>query len=217
MAKLNDVMRNGQTEDPVLREYERIAARYDRRWSFYVEATIRKMLRRLALRPGDKVLDVGCGTGALLQAVARAFPGVVLAGVDLSSEMLGVARSKIGCSVKLRQGRAETLPFESEAFDIVVSTSLLHYLRAPDDALREMKRVLKPGGQVIVSDWCDDYLACRLCDRFLRLFNRAHFKTYDSAECLELMKAAGFESIDVERFKISWLWGLMTTRGKKPA
>ena len=74
----------------------------------------------------------------------------------------------------------------------------------------------KPGGQVIVSDWCDDYLACRLCDRFLRLFNRAHFKTYGSAKCVELMKAAGFESIDVERFKISWLWGIMTASGTKP-
>ena len=216
MAKLDEVTRSRQAKDPVLREYDRLAARYDRRWSFYVDATIREMLRRLAPRPGDKVLDVGCGTGALLQALSLSFPGVVLAGVDLSSEMLGVARSKIASSVKLRQGRAESLPFESKAFDIVVSTSILHYLRVPDDALREMKRVLKPGGQVIVSDWCDDYLACRLCDRFLRLFNRAHFKTYDSAECVELMKAAGFESIDVERFKISWLWGLMTASGTKP-
>ena len=80
-----------EAKDPVLREYERLAARYDHRWSFYVEATIREMLRHLAPRPGDKVLDVGCGTGALLQALSPSFPGVVLAGVDLSSEMRGVA------------------------------------------------------------------------------------------------------------------------------
>ncbi len=61
-------------EDPVIKEYSRLAARYDRRWSFYIEATIRETLRRLDIGSTDSVLDVGCGTGALLQVLSLSFP-----------------------------------------------------------------------------------------------------------------------------------------------
>jgi ubiquinone/menaquinone biosynthesis C-methylase UbiE len=131
--------------------------------------------------------------------------------------VLAVARTKVDPKVTLRQGRAENLPFADEAFDVVVSSSVLHYLRAPDAALREMRRVLKPGGRVVICDWCDDYLACRLCDRILRMVNRAHHKTYGRSECISMLQLAGFEEVDLERFKITWLWGLMTASGTKPA
>ena len=204
-------------KDAVVEEYSRLAAHYDRRWSLYVNATIRETLRRIEAEPEDVVLDVGCGTGALLHAIARTFPGACLTGVDLSTDMLAVARTKVDPKVTLRQGRAENLPFADEAFDVVVSSSVLHYLRAPDAALREMRRVLKPGGRVVICDWCDDYLACRLCDRILRMVNRAHHKTYGRSECISMLQLAGFEEVDLERFKITWLWGHMTASGTKPA
>lgn len=111
----------------------------------------------------------------------------------------------------------ETLPFGDATFDVVVSTNVFHSIRHPVAALREMLRVSKPAGRVVITDWCDDYLACRACDRFLRAFSRAHFRTYGSKECRELLVAAGFASLDVERYRINWLWGLMTATATKDA
>ena len=156
------------------------------------------------------MLDVGCGTGALLHPLSQRYPGARLTGVDPVPEMLEVARRRLPHEVDLRVGWAESLPFEHEQFDVVVSCNAFHYFRDPVAALREMRRILAPGGRLVITDWCDDYLACRVCDLYLRLFNRAHVKVYSQPDCLHLLLEAGFRAVDVDRYKISWLWGLMT-------
>ncbi len=206
-----------EREDPVLTEYARLAGQYDRRWSFYVDATTRETLKRLCSHPGDALLDVGCGTGTFLQALASAFPSAKLTGVDPSPAMLDIARAKLGPAAELKPGRAESLPFLDETFDVVVSTSTFHYLRRPGKALREIARVLKPGGEIVITDWCHDYLACHVYDLILRCFNRAHFRTHGRDECRRLLEGSKFQSIDIERYKINWLWGLMTAKAQKRA
>ena len=201
--------------DPVRKEYGALASKYDRKWAGYVEATIRETLRRIPLSPGDQILDVACGTGVLLRAVAASDVRVILAGVDATPEMLEVANSRIGSLADLRHGRAESLPFEDESFDTVVTTNALHFFRLPENALREMWRVIKPGGQVVVTDWCDDFVACRICDRALRVFSPAHHRVYGTRGCRKLLQDAGFQSIDIDRYNISWLWGLMTATALK--
>ena len=62
-----------------------------------------------------------------------------------------------------------------------------------------MTRVLKPGGKLVITDWCDDYLACRICNIYLRMTNRAYCKTYRQHECLELLVAGGHAAAQIER------------------
>jgi len=200
---------------PVLEEYARLAPTYDTKWSFYVETTTRETLARLSLRSTDRLLDVGCGTGALLERLSRSHPAALLSGVDPVLEMLAVARRRLPAGVALREAWAEQLPFESAEFDAVVSCNAFHYIRHPQAALLEMIRVLRPGGQLVLTDWCDDYLACRVCDWFLRRFSPAHFKVYRERECLRLLQEAGYQGIEIDRYKITWLWGLMTARATK--
>lgn len=201
--------------DPVVAEYAKAAKHYDEKWAFYVEATTRETLRRLPLAAASRVLDVGCGTGELLRRVRANVPDAVLAGLDPVPEMLDVAREKLSGRDDLRVGYADRLPWNAGTFDVVVSCNMFHYISEPLTALREMARVLRPTGALVLTDWCDDYIACRICNLYLRLTNRAFYKTYRQAECLELLKVAGYEIQSFERYKISWLWGLMTAVARR--
>ena len=94
---------------PVSSEYARLAARYDRRWARYVEKTHRETLRCLEslLSPRARLLDLGCGTGALLARLVDAQTGSLdLVGLDLSPEMLAIARARLPYRVKLLEGNA---------------------------------------------------------------------------------------------------------------
>jgi ubiquinone/menaquinone biosynthesis C-methylase UbiE len=196
--------------DPVVAEYAKAAHDYDEKWAFYVEATSRETLRRMPMMPTARVLDVGCGTGELLRRLRAKYPRAVLAGLDPVAEMLDVAKDKLSGNEDLRVGYADSLPWDAGSFDVLVSCNMFHYITHPVEALREMARVLRPGGFLVLTDWCDDYLACRVCNLYLRLTNRAFYKTYRQAECLGVLNAAGFSDVKLERYKISWLWGLMT-------
>jgi ubiquinone/menaquinone biosynthesis C-methylase UbiE len=203
------------TRNAVLEEYARLAPRYEGRWSFYVSATSRETLARLCMKPTDSVLDVGCGTGALLYELSTRYPKARLAGIDPSPEMLAIARQRLAAGVELKQGWAESISYPDSTFDVVVSCNVLHYVRQPLAALRNMLRVLRPEGTVVITDWSDDYLACRICDWYLRLFNAAHFRTYRTRQLVDLLHTAGARDIRTDCYKISRLWGLMTVTARK--
>lgn len=105
------------------------------------------------ISPGDDVLDVGCGTGVLTRALVAAVgeQGSVC-GVDFSESMLGVAREKCP-GVTFRQGNAMALPYAEESFDAVTSSFMLMFIPDPVQAICEMRRVLRPGGRLVVSVW----------------------------------------------------------------
>ena len=203
-------MTTRSVQDPVVAEYAKAAQDYDVKWAFYVEATTRETLRRMPMAATSRVLDVGCGTGELLRRLRAKYPEAALAGLDPVPEMLAVAKDKLSGTEDLRIGYADLLPWPAGSFDVVVSCNMFHYIVHPLEALREMSRVLRSGGVIVLTDWCDDYIACRICNLYLRLTNRAFYKTYRQAECLELIHRAGFSDASLDRYKINWLWGLMT-------
>lgn len=197
-------------------EYARLASVYDRKWRHYVEATSRETMARIPVSGADRVLDVGCGTGVLLEWFGRSGAGMFLVGLDPVPGMLAVARSRLRGVASLATGRAESLPFRDEAFDTVISCSVLHYVDTPRRSLREAARVLVSGGCLVLTDWCADFLPIRLLGLFLRMRGRPLRHVYRAGELVRLLEAAGFQSVAIERYRVGRCWGLMTATARKP-
>ena len=104
-----------------------------------------------------KVLDSGCGSGAILMEMCRMFPKAEAIGVDLSDPLLEFARKyaeKEGLSnrVSFEKADVESLPFENDFFDVVINTNMLHIVENPVKMLNEIERVLAPKGGLIFGD-----------------------------------------------------------------
>ncbi len=118
----------------------------------------RRLLAHAALRPGFRVLDLGCGTGTLALMAKQAQPGATVIALDGDSQALALARRKIaaaGVPVALHHAFAQQLPYPDGSFDRVLSTLLLHHLspRGKAAALAETARVLRPGGELHMADF----------------------------------------------------------------
>jgi demethylmenaquinone methyltransferase / 2-methoxy-6-polyprenyl-1,4-benzoquinol methylase len=117
----------------------------------------RFLVSRLAVGPDARVLDVATGTGAVALELVRRH-GCSVVGIDRSPEMLAVARRRIaahglGTRIELHEGRAETLPFPDASFDALTVTYLLRYVDDPAATVRELARVVRPGGTVALLEF----------------------------------------------------------------
>ncbi|WP_135534873.1 methyltransferase domain-containing protein [Halostella pelagica] len=148
-------------------------------------------LGMLDLDPDDRVLDVGCGTGfgtaGLLDHVDEVH------GLDQSVHQMEKAWAKFGKTdgpVRFYRGDAERLPFKTDSFDVIWSSGSIEYWPHPVRALREFRRVVKPGGQVLVvgPNSPDSSIMQRIADSIM-LF-------YDAEEADRMFHEAGFESVE---------------------
>ena len=159
------------------------------------------------VRDGDRVLDVACGTGVLARtAASRVGSHGCVTGVDPNPGMLVVAEY-LEPSVRWQQGVAETLPYEDHSFDAVVSQFALMFFTDRSAALRDMMRVLVPGGRMAVAVWeslerCQAYpIAVELLERVAGSEAaealRAPFILGDRTELANLFRSAGVESVKI--------------------
>lgn len=199
-------------------DFEKSAASYDLRWAHYNLASHRATLPYLELAGTETVLDLGCGTGEFERHILCHWPDAKVIGVDLCSNMVAAARGKFSPKLAVRFvcGNGQEIPIRSESVDLVVSCSAYHFIPDRQGALREISRVLVPGGRVVLSDWCGDYVMCRVMDAWLTATGRAaHAGSLSSRECRALAREVGFEEEHFDMYRIAWIWGLMTFVGRK--
>jgi ubiquinone/menaquinone biosynthesis C-methylase UbiE len=175
------------------------------------ERTFRsRLVAQVAAGEPAAVLELGCGTGSLIQRLARALPTASIIGIDPDGNALARAQVKLATSrVKLRVGTAAELPMQDQTFDRVVVSLMLHHLTTAEKraALAEMHRVLRPGGRVHIADWgapqdlamqCA-FFALRVLDGFER--TRAHAR----GELRSLVEDAGFRDVECrDRLRTGW-------------
>jgi ubiquinone/menaquinone biosynthesis C-methylase UbiE len=166
------VSHEGIENDEVVEAYDRI-----NRWPQF------KVLRRIFVaelkkyQPKGVLADIGCGPGYLIAELARSFPDISITGVDIAEEMLKKAKENVASpgivrEISFRQGDIQQLPFEDGSIDFIVSTLSLHHWSKPNQAIEELHRVLKPGGQFLVFDVRRDsfrmvYWIIRLAQAFI--------------------------------------------------
>ncbi len=131
------------------RQYGYGGYKYDGRW----RAIADRMAQHYGIKPGDRILDVGCGKGFLLYEFTQSVPGVEVAGIDLSS--YAVANAKEEVKPFLKVGNATHLPFPDKSFDFVVSITTFHnlYNYELNQALKEVERVGKQKKHIIIESY----------------------------------------------------------------
>ena len=169
-----------------------------------------ELLDRARPQPGERVLDLACGTGIVARTIARNLNGQAhIVGLDLRPAMVEVARSTAaqeGLGIEWHVGRADALPFPDASFELVVIQQGLQFFPDQAAALREVSRVLAPGGRVASATWT------ALSDNpfneaFAEVIERhlgtpalhAPYSLGDRAQLHALFMEAGFEGIEIER------------------
>jgi demethylmenaquinone methyltransferase / 2-methoxy-6-polyprenyl-1,4-benzoquinol methylase len=227
------------------RHYERVGAwlsfGQDPRWR-------RTMVEQLDASPADRVLDVATGTGLVARALVRRY-GCSVVGLDQSPEMLAVARERladkgVSAHVTLVQGEAERLPFADDEFDHLTFTYLLRYVDDPAATLRELARVVRPGGRIASLEF--DLPSGRVRRALWNWYTRAwlpvlgrrvspeweetgrflarsipeFYAAHPLEEVLELWSSAGIGSVRVRRMSLGGgvvMWGTKAGGPAQPA
>ncbi|MFP5220334.1 MAG: class I SAM-dependent methyltransferase [Actinomycetes bacterium] len=167
----------------------------------------RRLLATARLAPGERVLDVACGTGLVARLAAEAVgPEGTVAGLDPTPGMLQLARSVSPAGIDWYEAPAEAMPLPDAAFDVVLCAMGLQFFEDKLQGLREMRRVLAPGGRAVVSTPGPTPPLFRAIDAALAdhvgteasCFVHAVFSVHDPAEARELFVAAGFDEVEIQ-------------------
>ena len=162
------------------------------------KAVRNKLIELAAPAPGEKVLDLGCGTGTLAIAIKPRVGAGEVHGIDASPEMIQVAKDKSakdGSDVEFRVALIEAIPFPDASFDLVTNSLMLHHL--PDDlkakGFLEVRRVLKPGGRFMTVEFAAD--SHSPLGHLLAIFG--HSRGESTVDKLTpMLKAAGFGDVE---------------------
>ena len=138
--------------------WDRAVGHYERHWGRQLEPAQARLLEMADLQPGERVLDVACGTGLITFSAADAVgPEGAVVGTDLSGEMVEAVQSEAGrrglTNLSCERMDAEHLDLPDESFDVALCALGLMYAPDPIEAMREMHRVLVPGGRAVVAVW----------------------------------------------------------------
>jgi ubiquinone/menaquinone biosynthesis C-methylase UbiE len=197
------------TSDPIeeVEQFERWSRSYERSWMQLFFDRVHALALNCAHRETDGhppgcILDIGCGTGRLLRKAGTRWPAARLVGVDPAEGMVAMAR-QLTPAATFKVGAAEALPIPDASVDIALSTLSFHHWRSRDAGLRDVTRVLRPGGCFVLADVSLPWGFSKVID---------HFGPNDPGRVREAFVQAGLHPALQRRVSLLWL---VVTAGKK--
>jgi phosphatidylethanolamine/phosphatidyl-N-methylethanolamine N-methyltransferase len=197
--------------DFVERVYEKLSKVYDLIFGPTLHPGRLVAIERVGIRPGDRILEVGVGTGintSLYPAKCH------VTGVDLSSSMLEKARERVAReglrNVRLLEMDAQSLTFADDSFDIVYAPYLVSVVPDPVQVAREMRRVCRPGGKIIVLNHFRS--ASPVLSRLERAISpfTVHIGFKSDLDLPGFLAQAGLEPVSIEKVNVPKIWSLVT-------
>ncbi|MCM1189604.1 MAG: methyltransferase domain-containing protein [bacterium] len=191
-----------------LKEFDRAAAKFDDN-----DPSVYNLCRKdypdvvaeVAKEPFLDLLDAGCGTGAMLCMFQKDYPDKNYTGVDLSEKMIEVARAKHRKEIRFVAGDCENLPFPDNSFDVVTCSMSFHHYPNPEQFFRSLRRVLRPGGRLILRDmaansslvmWLVNHIEMPVLNKILR---KGDVHAYTRTDIQRLCDASGLK---LERYEV---------------
>lgn len=160
------------------------------------------ILAELSSASGVSILDLGCGTGALTQLVARKHPDCHLVGIDISSNMVTQARKNLGSHIEVIEANSNSLPFPNETFNIVYCNDSFHHYPDPYQVIDEVWRVLQRGGVFVIGECALPALARFIMNTTIRHSPEGDVRIYSSKEFRRMLQTR-FCSIAYKRIESS--------------
>jgi phosphatidylethanolamine/phosphatidyl-N-methylethanolamine N-methyltransferase len=197
--------------DFVARVYEKLASVYDLTFGPTLHPGRLVAIERMAIKPGARVLEVGVGTGINTSLYP---PKCHVTGIDFSSSMLEKARERVAReglrNVRLIEMDAANMTFADDAFDIVYAPYLISVVPDPVKVVREMRRVCRPGGRIIVLNHF------RSANRILSAMERAispltvHIGFKSDLDLPGFLAQADLQPVSIEKVNVPKIWSLVT-------
>lgn len=194
----------GSHNSRILDQFTRQAAPFAAAATIRNQEALDRIVRWAGAGPDDTVLDVACGPGLLACAFAKVAKHAT--GIDMTPAMLEQARNAQQeqrlKNVSWEQGDVYSLPFPSEQFSIVSSRFVFHHLQDPLAALREMKRVCRPGGKVVVADMAPQPAKAAALNAAELLRDPSHVRALPPDELRGLFQKAGLDAPQINRYRM---------------
>lgn len=190
--------------------YKRVASNYDSRWETYMDNTFQKLIQYLPASLENKtILDFGCGTGELIERLLTLNPALAqITGYDPVEEMLRQAQIKMRQFPEHTQEKVKLQSHQNYGmkFDLIISSSVLHYLPQPQKVLSYLKSQLSEGGILVLLDYTRNGFLAKYLEWFFKYIDTMHQQAYKPRQIQGIVENAGFKAERSEEFRITPLW-----------